>query len=107
MLARSDARARELAIRASIGASRTRLVRQLLAESLVIGLTGGLAGVALAWWLTRTMLALAPALPRAQNVVINLPVLLFAVGASLASAILSLVARGRRLIVRLRPSDQG
>ena len=88
MLARSDARARELAIRASIGASRTRLVRQLLAESLVIGLTGGVAGVALAWWLTRTMLALAPALPRAQNVVINLPVLLFAIGASLASAIL-------------------
>jgi len=88
MLARADARARELAIRASMGASRARLLRQLVTESLAIGLAGGVAGVLLAWWLTRTMLALAPSLPRAQNVAINIPVLLFAVGASLASAIL-------------------
>jgi len=88
MLARADARARELAIRASMGASRARLVRQLVTESIAVGLAGGLAGVTLAWWLTRTMLALAPSLPRAQNVGINIPVLLFAAGVSIASAIL-------------------
>lgn len=88
MLARADARARELAIRASMGASRARLLRQLVTESIVVGLAGGITGVLLAWWLTRTMLALAPSLPRAQNVAINIPVLLFAVGASIASAIL-------------------
>jgi putative ABC transport system permease protein len=88
MLARADARARELAVRASIGASRGRLVRQLLTESIVVSLAGGVAGVVLAWWLTRAIVALAPALPRAQNITINIPVLLFAVGASVASAIL-------------------
>ena len=88
MLARADARARELAVRASIGASRGRLVRQLLTESIVVSLVGGLAGFALAWWLTRVIVALAPALPRAQNIEINLPVLFFAIGASVASAIL-------------------
>ncbi|HJQ38483.1 MAG TPA: ABC transporter permease [Thermoanaerobaculia bacterium] len=88
MLARADARARELAVRASIGASRGRLVRQLLTESIVVSLVGGTAGFALAWWLTRMIVAFAPALPRAQNIEINLPVLLFAIGASVASAIL-------------------
>jgi putative ABC transport system permease protein len=88
MFARSDARARELAVRASIGASRGRLVRQLLTESIVVSFAGGIAGFALAWWLTRVIVALAPALPRAQNIEINLPVLLFAVAASIASAVL-------------------
>jgi putative ABC transport system permease protein len=88
MLARADSRARELAIRASMGASRGRLVRQLLTESIAVSLAGGIAGFALAWWLTRVIVALAPALPRAQNIDINMPVLLFALGVSLASAIL-------------------
>jgi len=88
MLARADARARELAVRASMGASRARLVKQLLTESAVVSLAGGLSGLVLAWWLKRTILALAPALPRAQNIAINIPVLLFVLGVSIASAIL-------------------
>jgi putative ABC transport system permease protein len=88
MLARSDSRSRELAIRASLGASRRRIVRQLLTESVALAAVGGVLGVALAFWATRTLLALAPALPRADSIGMNLPVLVFAVGASMLSAIL-------------------
>jgi putative ABC transport system permease protein len=88
MLARSDTRSRELAIRASLGASRRRIVRQLLTESVALASVGGVLGVALAFWATRTLLALAPALPRADSIGMNLPVLVFAVGASMLSAIL-------------------
>jgi putative ABC transport system permease protein len=88
LLARADARARELAVRASMGASRARLARQLITESATIAVIGGALGIALAWWLTRTFVALAPALPRAQNIALNLPVLLFTAGVSLVSAML-------------------
>jgi putative ABC transport system permease protein len=88
MLARADTRVRELAIRASLGASRARLVRQLLTESAVLATLGGALGIALAWWATRALIALAPALPRGGNIGINLPVLGFAVAAALVSALL-------------------
>ncbi|HYK06109.1 MAG TPA: ABC transporter permease [Thermoanaerobaculia bacterium] len=88
MLARADTRVRELAIRASLGATRMRIVRQLLSESLVLASIGGILGVALAWWATRTLLAVAPALPRAGNIGINLPVLGFALAATLLAMIL-------------------
>ncbi len=88
MLARADARARELAVRASLGASRARIVRQLLTESVALASIGGLLGVVVAWWATKTLLAMAPALPRAQAIGISIPVLLFAVAASMLSAIL-------------------
>lgn len=88
MLARADARARELAVRASLGASRGRIVRQLLTESVALASIGGIAGVAFAWWATRTLLAMAPTLPRAQAIGISIPVLLFAILASMLSAIL-------------------
>ncbi|MGZ8780112.1 MAG: ABC transporter permease [Thermoanaerobaculia bacterium] len=88
MLARADSRARELAIRASLGASRGRIVRQLLTESVALAAIGGILGIALAWWMTRTVLALAPALPRADTIGINMPVLIFAVIATMVSAIL-------------------
>ena len=83
MLARADTRVRELAIRASLGASRLRLVRQLITESAVLAAIGGITGVAFAWWATRTLLAIAPALPRAGNIGMNLPVLMFAMVSAL------------------------
>ncbi len=103
MLARADARARELAIRASMGASRGRLVRQLLTESIAISIAGGAAGLALAFWLTRALVALAPALPRAETIDIDIPVLLFALGVSVASAILFGVMPAIRS-ARVRPA---
>ena len=88
MLARADTRVRELAIRASLGASRARIVRQLLTESVAIAAAGGLFGIRFAWWATRTFIALAPSIPRTGGIGMNLPVLLFALAASFFSAVL-------------------
>jgi putative ABC transport system permease protein len=88
MLARADTRVRELAIRASLGASRARIVRQLLTESAAIAAAGGALGILFAWWATRTFIALAPALPRTEGIGMHLPVLLFALAATFCSAIL-------------------
>ncbi|HKD08855.1 MAG TPA: ABC transporter permease [Bryobacteraceae bacterium] len=64
LLARSAARQREIAIRLAIGASRRRLIRQLLTESGVIGLVAGAAGVVFSWWALRfLMLQIAPSIP--------------------------------------------
>jgi putative ABC transport system permease protein len=68
-LARMTIRQREVAVRAALGASPFRLVRQFLAESLLLSLTGGIAGLLLAWWiLKRLIVAAAPYLPRAHEV---------------------------------------
>jgi putative ABC transport system permease protein len=68
-LARMTIRQREVAVRAALGASPLRLVRQFLAESLLLSLTGGIAGLLLAWWmLKRLIVAAAPYLPRAHEV---------------------------------------
>ena len=88
LLARADTRNRELAIRSSLGATRARIVRQLLTESLVIGGAGAMAGVAIAWWATRLFVSLAPSLPRATNITLSLPVLSFAILTSFLASIL-------------------
>jgi putative ABC transport system permease protein len=77
-LARGAVRARELAIRTALGAGHLRLVRQLLVESVLLGLSGGAAGVALAWALVR-LVARAAELPRAGEIGIDATVLTFAV----------------------------
>lgn len=87
LLAQATARENELAVRSALGASRARLVRQFLAESLLLCFAGGLAGVALAYAGIRLLLSLAPQnLPRLDNVALNLPVLLFVLAVSLVLA---------------------
>ncbi len=79
LLAQSSARARELAIRSALGATRGRLVRQYLSEALLLALAGGGLGVLLAYSGVAALLALAPQnLPRLDSVSVDLPVLLFA-----------------------------
>ena len=90
MLARSATRGREIGVRMSLGATRARLIRQLLAESLLLGLAGGGFGVLLALWATDGLLTLIPPLP--VNIVIDLSidrsVLLFTGIASVATGVL-------------------
>lgn len=85
LLARAAARQRELAMRAALGASRVRLARQALSESLVLALSGGLAGCALGWGLLRVFIGIAPkGLPRLQQAQLDHRVLLFTLAVSVA-----------------------
>lgn len=77
LLARSIAREKELATRAALGAGRTRIVRQLLTESVLFAAAGGVAGLVVMWWTLRTLIAFAPAdLPRIDEVTVDWRVLL-------------------------------
>lgn len=88
LLARGVARQREMAVRASLGASPARLVRQVLAESVVLALAGGIAGVGLADLGTRLLLRLVPGnLPRAGEVGIDAGVLSFTIVVSVAAGL--------------------
>jgi putative ABC transport system permease protein len=79
LLARSIAREKELATRAALGAGRARLARQLLTESVMFSIAGGLVGMIVMWWTLRGLIALAPAdLPRMNEVAVNWQVLLAA-----------------------------
>jgi putative ABC transport system permease protein len=88
LLARATVRAREIAVRAALGASRAAIVRMLLIESITLAAFGGLLGIVLASWGTRALLHFAPAgLPRADEIHLDYAVLAFAMGLSLLSAI--------------------
>lgn len=90
LLAHGAARQRELAIRAAIGATRRRLVRQLLVEQTVVGCLSTALGVLLAAWLLRGLIAVLPgALPRQEDIGLDLYVLAFACGLAFATPLLS------------------
>src|SRR5207344_7343 len=83
LLVRAEGRQQELAVRAALGASRGRIAYELLAESVILGLVGGIAGLAVAFGAVRLLIALAPGnLPRLDNITIDATVLLFTLAIS-------------------------
>jgi putative ABC transport system permease protein len=89
LLARATARTREMAIRAAVGASRGRIVRQLITESMVLALVAGAAGLLLAKWGSDALVALAPGnVPRLAESGIDGWVLAFTLGISVAASLL-------------------
>ena len=88
LLARANSRTREVAVRAAVGAGRGRLIQQFLAESVVLGLAGGVAGLLVAQWATRALIALGPAsIPRLDQVAIDWRVLAFTVITAIATSV--------------------
>jgi putative ABC transport system permease protein len=88
LLARATVRTREIAVRAALGASRARIVRMLIVESLTLAVLAGVLGVALAWWGTLALVHFAPPnLPRVDDIHVDYAVLAFAMGLSMLSAI--------------------
>jgi putative ABC transport system permease protein len=97
LLVRASAREREIAVRVAIGASRTRILRQLATESAVLALAGGVVGLVLALWGTQALLALAPdGIPRVSEVGVDFTVLGFSL----------VIALGTGLLVGLAPALQ-
>jgi putative ABC transport system permease protein len=88
LLARGAAREKEIAIRAAMGASRGRVVRQMLTESLLLSVIGGIAGLLFSVWLTDVLISILPKdAPRLDQVAIDYRVLAFALGASALTGI--------------------
>ncbi len=88
LLTRATGRRTEIAMRSAVGAGRTRIIRQLLAESTLLSLLGGGAGIALAFWAMTLLRAAIPAdLPRIANIGIDGAVLGFALGTALLTGL--------------------
>lgn len=113
LLARSMKRAHEFAIRAALGASRSRIIRQLLTESVLLAGIAGALGLVLAFFGTRAVIGLFPAaLPRAGEVGMDSRVLLFSLGVSLLAGVafgLAPAFRGTRVPLQqvLREAGRG
>ncbi|MFN2542765.1 MAG: ABC transporter permease [Chthoniobacterales bacterium] len=88
LLARASVRGKEIALRAAVGASRARIIRQLLTESLVLAAIGGLLGLLFAQWGTDALIRTVPQnIPRISNIQLDGAVLLFTVLVSLATGV--------------------
>jgi predicted permease len=113
LLACSTSRTREFAIRATLGASQRRVLRQLLAESVILAFIGGALGLLLAGWGTRAALSVLPtALPRAEEIGLDARVLLFTLAISLLAGVLfglapALKMSPRNLQATLNESGRG
>ena len=114
LLSRASYRRREIAIRASLGASRSRLVGQLLAESLVLGIAGGALGVAAAYAGLQGIIAAVPpnTIPDEAQIVLNGSVLWFTLAVSVTAALLfglapALQLSGRDIVRPLKESGRG
>ncbi|HMG24223.1 MAG TPA: ADOP family duplicated permease, partial [Kofleriaceae bacterium] len=102
LLARSETRTREVAVRHALGASRRRLVRQFVTESLILGLAGGGLGILVAVWAIDGVTALIPrTAPRAGEVALDGPAVAFAVACSIVAALVF----GLAPILHARRSD--
>ncbi|HEV7557101.1 MAG TPA: ABC transporter permease [Kofleriaceae bacterium] len=102
LLARAETRTREVAVRHALGASRRRLVRQFVTESLILGLFGGALGILVAVWAVDGVTALIPrSAPRANEIALDGAAVAFAVGCSIVAALLF----GLAPIVHARRTD--
>ena len=88
LLGEASRRRQELSVRSALGARRGRIVRQLLTESVLLGLIGAGAGIVVAWGGTEALLSLAPPLPRLEEVGLSGRVLLFATSAGVLTGVL-------------------
>ena len=105
LLARANGRKSEVALRAALGASRSRVLRQLLLESLLLASLGGAAGILAAWVLLRSCLRFLPSdLPRTYGVVLDGRVLAFAIFLSVATTLLFGLLPALR-VSRLDPAE--
>lgn len=88
LLARVTSRQKEIAIRTALGADRWVLVRQLLTESVMLAIAGGVLGLAIAYWSVKSLVAAVPSIPRGNEVGIDATVMLFTLGVSVLTGLL-------------------
>jgi predicted permease len=112
LLARAEARQKEIAVRSAMGAARARLLRQFLTESVLLSLIGGLMGMGLAVWGVRVLVATNPnAVPRLREIGVDARVLLFTLAVSILTGVLfglapALHARASVLFASLKEGGQ-